>query len=140
MLVAWVRPDRISSPITRIAAPRVRIQRAQTNPAGDLRKIAEIQPQWLTSVHNIGLTAGASAPDYLVEDVVNYLKGFKANVKVWEPFATPEQLQKNFHVEALLPDQARHVQAELASGLGREPRQGGRRAGSRAPSRVPRRP
>src|SRR5258708_23167537 len=36
--------------------------------------VSEIQPDWLTNVEKVGLTAGASAPDYLVEDVVSYLQ------------------------------------------------------------------
>ena len=37
-----------------------------------------IQPNWLEGVENVAVTAGASAPEVLVEDVVNYLrqKGF----------------------------------------------------------------
>jgi 4-hydroxy-3-methylbut-2-enyl diphosphate reductase len=37
-----------------------------------------IQPHWLEGVENVAVTAGASAPEVLVEDVVNYLrqKGF----------------------------------------------------------------
>jgi 4-hydroxy-3-methylbut-2-enyl diphosphate reductase len=33
-----------------------------------------IDPQWLTGVDTVAVTAGASAPEVLVEDVVNYLR------------------------------------------------------------------
>jgi 4-hydroxy-3-methylbut-2-enyl diphosphate reductase len=33
----------------------------------------DIQPQWLTGVKTVALTAGASAPEHLVQDVVEYL-------------------------------------------------------------------
>jgi 4-hydroxy-3-methylbut-2-en-1-yl diphosphate reductase len=33
-----------------------------------------INPAWLNGVHNVAVTAGASAPEVLVEDVVNYLR------------------------------------------------------------------
>ncbi len=33
-----------------------------------------INPQWLVGVDNVAVTAGASAPEVLVEDVVNYLR------------------------------------------------------------------
>jgi 4-hydroxy-3-methylbut-2-en-1-yl diphosphate reductase len=38
-----------------------------------------IDPNWLKGVENVAVTAGASAPEVLVEDVVNYLRqnGFK---------------------------------------------------------------
>ena len=35
---------------------------------------AAIDPEWLKSVRNVAVTAGASAPEILVEDVVNYLR------------------------------------------------------------------
>ncbi|MCX6996356.1 MAG: nucleotide sugar dehydrogenase, partial [Kiritimatiellaeota bacterium] len=62
----------------------------------------------------LGMTFKENVPDFRntrAIDVVKYLKGFKANVKVWEPHATPEQLQKSFGVETLLPDQARDLDA-----------------------------
>jgi 4-hydroxy-3-methylbut-2-enyl diphosphate reductase len=33
-----------------------------------------INPDWLKNVHTVAVTAGASAPEVLVEDVVNYLR------------------------------------------------------------------
>lgn len=38
----------------------------------------EIQPQWLEGVKHIGITAGASAPDILVRDVIRHLHGLGA--------------------------------------------------------------
>lgn len=35
---------------------------------------AAIDPRWLEGVQNVAVTAGASAPEILVEDVVNYLR------------------------------------------------------------------
>jgi 4-hydroxy-3-methylbut-2-enyl diphosphate reductase len=35
---------------------------------------AEIEPQWLVGRQNLGITAGASTPDFLVEEVVDRLK------------------------------------------------------------------
>ena len=35
---------------------------------------AAIDPKWLQGVTNVAVTAGASAPEVLVEDVVNYLR------------------------------------------------------------------
>ena len=34
-----------------------------------------IQPSWLEKAHTVGVTAGASAPEYLVEQVIGFLKG-----------------------------------------------------------------
>ncbi len=42
----------------------------------------EIQTSWLENVENLGITAGASAPKYLIEEIVNYFK--KQGVEVEE--------------------------------------------------------
>ncbi len=44
-------------------------------PAHLIDDIEDIQPDWLKHVQIIGLTAGASAPESLVQKVVRYLKG-----------------------------------------------------------------
>ena len=59
---------------------------------------SEIQPDWLKDVQKVGLTAGASAPDYLVEDVVRYLQDRGATMEELEvvkeevSFALPREL------------------------------------------------
>ncbi len=74
------------------------VARAQGVESHLIDNASEIQPQWLTSVRSIGLTAGASAPDYLVEDVVNYLKSRGATEEELEvikedvSFALPREL------------------------------------------------
>ena len=62
----------------------------------------EIQDQWLESCKSIGVTAGASAPEYLVEEVITYLKNKRINVDNIEigekenvVFSLPKELQKN---------------------------------------------
>jgi 4-hydroxy-3-methylbut-2-enyl diphosphate reductase len=35
----------------------------------------DVNPAWLAGVKNVGVTAGASAPEHLVEDLVDFLKG-----------------------------------------------------------------
>jgi 4-hydroxy-3-methylbut-2-enyl diphosphate reductase len=37
---------------------------------------SDINPAWLTNVEAVGITAGASAPEVLVEEVVTVLKTF----------------------------------------------------------------
>jgi 4-hydroxy-3-methylbut-2-enyl diphosphate reductase len=34
----------------------------------------ELEPEWVTGVHTVGITAGASAPEVLVEDVIDALR------------------------------------------------------------------
>jgi 4-hydroxy-3-methylbut-2-en-1-yl diphosphate reductase len=59
---------------------------------------SEIQPEWLQGVENVGLTAGASAPDYLIEEVVRYLEARGATMEELEvvkeevSFALPREL------------------------------------------------
>jgi len=43
---------------------------------------SEIKTSWLENVENLGITAGASAPKYLIEEVVNYFK--KQGVEIEE--------------------------------------------------------
>ena len=47
--------------------------------AGDAFTFADIQVQWLENVGKIGVTAGASAPEILVQQVVSYLLDNGAN-------------------------------------------------------------
>jgi 4-hydroxy-3-methylbut-2-enyl diphosphate reductase len=74
------------------------VARAQGVASHLIDNASEIQPEWLTHVHNIGLTAGASAPDYLVEDVVKYLQSRGATMEELEvikedvSFALPREL------------------------------------------------
>src|ERR1700690_1652233 len=74
------------------------VARAQGVESHRIDNASEIQTQWLANVHNVGLTAGASAPDYLVEDVVKYLTGRGATVEELEvikedvSFALPREL------------------------------------------------
>ena len=42
----------------------------------------EIQKNWLNDKKNIGITAGASSPEVLITEVINYLKGTLKNVKI----------------------------------------------------------
>ena len=42
----------------------------------------DIQPEWLQGVQRVGVTAGASAPEILVEGVITKLEGFGAKVVV----------------------------------------------------------
>jgi 4-hydroxy-3-methylbut-2-enyl diphosphate reductase len=37
---------------------------------------SDVNPAWLMNVQAVGITAGASAPEVLVEEVVTYLKTF----------------------------------------------------------------
>ena len=74
------------------------VARAQGVESHLIDSAAEIQPPWLAKVKSVGLTAGASAPDYLVEDVVKYLKTRGATVEDLEvikedvSFALPREL------------------------------------------------
>ncbi|WP_158967080.1 4-hydroxy-3-methylbut-2-enyl diphosphate reductase [Paraglaciecola sp. L3A3] len=59
-----------------------------------------IQQEWLTDAKNIGVTAGASAPEVLVQGVVDRLKQIGASVAIERPgreenieFAVPKELR-----------------------------------------------
>ena len=62
---------------------------------------SEIKKEWLDGVQNIGLTAGASAPEILVEEVISQLKDWGANMVEENPgiiervvFSLPKELLK----------------------------------------------
>jgi 4-hydroxy-3-methylbut-2-enyl diphosphate reductase len=44
--------------------------------------VEEIQKNWLNDKKNIGITAGASSPEVLITEVINYLKDTLKNVKI----------------------------------------------------------
>jgi hypothetical protein len=59
---------------------------------------ADIRPEWVQDVAVVGLTAGASAPDHLVQEVIDSLnpeKGFEllASTEEGEYFPLPPQLR-----------------------------------------------
>jgi len=61
---------------------------------------ADIQPQWLESVNKIGVTAGASAPAILIQQVIDALKDFGGQEVIEYPgreentvFAVPIELR-----------------------------------------------
>jgi 4-hydroxy-3-methylbut-2-enyl diphosphate reductase len=61
----------------------------------------EIKPEWFEGARTVGVTSGASAPEDLVQAVVNYLKGFGTpTVEEWElvredvTFGLPKELEQ----------------------------------------------
>ena len=68
---------------------------------------AEIEPQWLEDRQRVGLTAGASAPDILVQQVIDRLKQLGAvSVRKMQGLeeTTKFPLPKGLKVDALHPD------------------------------------
>ncbi len=70
-------------------------------PAYLIDDATDIKPQWLDGVTKVGLTAGASAPELLVERVVKFLETLRV-VNV-EPFSVVEE-----HLAFNLPPEVRH--------------------------------
>ena len=64
-----------------------------------IQDATEIDPAWLIGVHKVGVTAGASAPEVLVEGVLESLRGFGVTVTL-EQEATPERV--TFHLPRAL--------------------------------------
>ena len=58
-------------------------------PAHLIDDATDIQPHWLTGVERIGLTAGASAPELLVERVIRYLETLRSVTVT--PFSVVEE-------------------------------------------------
>jgi len=70
-------------------------------PAYLIDDASDIQPEWLENVSKLGLTAGASAPELLVERVMKYLEMLRPVTVV--PF---EVIEENVYFN--LPPQVRN--------------------------------
>ncbi len=79
----------------------VEVAKSAGAPAHLIDNIEDIQPLWLEGVQSIGLTAGASAPEGLVERVVHYL-----NVSGYPDVETTGGIVE--HVEFSLPPELAH--------------------------------
>jgi 4-hydroxy-3-methylbut-2-enyl diphosphate reductase len=55
-------------------------------------RVSEIDPAWLAGVETVGVTAGASAPEVLVDEVLQFLKGHGGE-RVEEVVAVPEHVR-----------------------------------------------
>jgi 4-hydroxy-3-methylbut-2-enyl diphosphate reductase len=76
----------------------VRVAREKGVRAHRIDSAADIQPGWLEGVAVVGLTAGASAPDHLVQEVIEMLEpldGFElwSTTEEEEYFPLPPQLR-----------------------------------------------
>lgn len=67
---------------------------------------SHINPEWLNGVETIGLTAGASAPEKLVKDVIVWLQNYDNNIQVESLEGEPENMV------FALPKELRLVQVE----------------------------
>jgi 4-hydroxy-3-methylbut-2-enyl diphosphate reductase len=82
----------------------VEVSRSAGIPAHLIDDIEDIQPSWLDGIGIVGLTAGASAPEDLVERVVSYLRslGFPivetlGSIVEHVEFALPPELAREVH-------------------------------------------
>jgi 4-hydroxy-3-methylbut-2-enyl diphosphate reductase len=53
----------------------------------------EVRPEWLTGVRRIGVTAGASAPEHLVQELLEYLEKLMGELTVQESSTIDENVQ-----------------------------------------------
>lgn len=74
----------------------------RSTPAYLIDDAADIRPEWLEGVQNIGLTAGASAPEVLVDGVLAHLQQLGATVAVQNSGITE-------HISFVLPRELRRV-------------------------------
>jgi len=75
------------------------VARDQGVPSHLIERAEDIQPEWLTGVRVLGLTASASAPEILVREVVRYAQE-KLGVREVEEFETVKE-----HVSFSLPQE-----------------------------------
>lgn len=71
-------------------------------PAYLIDSYKDIQQEWLQGVESVGITAGASAPEVLVTELVSYLKGLGAS-EVEELTVTEEDVEFLLPKELVMP-------------------------------------
>lgn len=81
-----------------------------TVPAYLIDSYQDIQLEWLKDVEAVGVTAGASAPEILVNEVVAYLKGVGAQ-EVEELTVVEEDIEFLLPKELMMPGQKRKQKA-----------------------------
>ncbi|HMP74482.1 MAG TPA: nucleotide sugar dehydrogenase [Kiritimatiellia bacterium] len=62
----------------------------------------------------LGLTFKENVPDFRntrAIDVVNYLRGFRADVTTWEPMVSPQRIQEKFGLQTIPFDQIQDIDA-----------------------------
>ena len=79
-------------------------------PAYLIDSYQDIQLEWLKDVEAVGVTAGASAPEILVNEVVAYLKGVGAQ-EVEELTVVEEDIEFLLPKELMMPGQSRKQKA-----------------------------
>lgn len=92
-------------------------------PAHLVDTAGDIRPEWLAGVRRVGVTAGASTPEYLVEEVLDHLRRLGGRIREVE--VTPEDVTFNLP-KTLLDDLLASPRGEaLLMQAGRLPRDGG---------------
>ena len=80
---------------------------------------SEIKPEWLHDVEVVGITAGASAPEVMVRDVISALRRFTTPVEVFSLPGQDEHLEFRVPVELLDVVGAKNISKD--SNLGHSP-------------------
>ena len=70
----------------------VEVAQAYGIPARRIEAADEIQPEWLNGIKRIGITAGASAPEDIVQDTINSLKKLSVQSQVRELLLVEENV------------------------------------------------
>ena len=73
------------------------VARKRRTPAHLIDDASEIDPRWFTDVRRVGISAGASAPEHLVVDVVRWLQAHWAG-------SVTEMAGQEEHISFLVPD------------------------------------
>ncbi len=83
----------IGAPNSSNSVRLVEVAAACGTPAHRIQSADELQDEWFTGIETVAITAGASVPEYLVDETVAYLKErYNAEV-VEDPEGDPERVQ-----------------------------------------------
>jgi 4-hydroxy-3-methylbut-2-en-1-yl diphosphate reductase len=75
------------------------IGKEEGKPSYLIADASELDPAWLAGKENVGLTAGASAPEKLVEEVIEALRGMNGGVEVMQMDGIKEHIEFRLPVE-----------------------------------------
>jgi 4-hydroxy-3-methylbut-2-enyl diphosphate reductase len=75
------------------------IGKEEGKPSYLIADASELDPAWLAGMETVGLTAGASAPEQLVEEVIEALKGMNGGVEVTQMDGIKEHIEFRLPVE-----------------------------------------
>lgn len=96
----------------------VKVCQATGTPTIHVESARDLEPAWFTGKNRIGVTAGASTPDWLIKEVINFMSELDTNVASNEEnHADADNAQESISAQAAGEASFAQMEAELAESL-----------------------